>query len=205
MSGWNQFSNEEDTADRTDSAFDQNDDSATFIDDASETNPDEESAGAAAGDEPESKKTRPATARKRAAGTLTRAQVQRVLDLRDELTEANDELVKLLAFITKAEASADELTVALLTHSPGGDDALSEISQLLEAADDNPFRLSAQLTGMDRPTRNRVHGVLVELSGNDDTLPRDDVNAAVMLAGLISGLNESQRALIKTAIGIRGQ
>ncbi|TDP89534.1 hypothetical protein EDF62_3265 [Leucobacter luti] len=152
--------------------------------------------------EPDPKKPKSAI-RKRSSGAITRAQVQRVLDLRADLETADTDLVSLLAHVAKSEKTADDLTIALITQT-ATDDVLGELAILIEAADENPFRLSAQLTGMDRPSRNRIHALLTELSGSSTPLPRDEINAAVELAGLISGLSADQRSLISRAQDIRG-
>lgn len=206
MTSWNQFSQDENVNAPAEDSVEPREPAEAQDEELDEGPAPDEAAPDEAESEPEvDKKAKSVSrARGRGASQMTRAQVQRVLDLRNELTDADDNLVKLLAYITKSDENAEELTIALLTQSVSNDDVLAELVQLLEAADENPFRLSAQLTGMDRAARGRIHSTLAEVSGDTTALPRDEINAAVQLAGLISGLTADQRSLLTSAQKIRG-
>lgn len=199
MSNWGQF-NEHDDNDTDTDALDENASGDNDVD-ALVTDGAHAEAEAEVVEQKQDKPKVARTARPRGSA-LTRAQVQRVFELNRELRDADQKLIDLLSHVTKADADADELTVALLT-STSSDDALSNLGRLFDTSED-PFRLSAELMGMDRPERNRLHGVLAQVTGDDAPLPRDEISAAVAVAGLISAITDEQRDLIALAHEIRG-
>lgn len=202
MAAWNETHDGTDESDELEVGFEeQQEPSGAVIEEATPQNKEahaDEASESLTGEEPGQKR-----AKRARSGTLTRAQVQRVLDTTSAIAAADPGERALLAHVLGATEDVDALVLAILTKPVSGVDALAELCSLLETSELNQLLLAARITGMARQERGQVHLLLAQVTGDRSPLPRDEVGAAIRVAEMVLGLTDSERQLITRVQGLR--
>ncbi|MBC9927278.1 hypothetical protein [Leucobacter sp. cx-169] len=146
-------------------------------------------------------------AKKRAGGAaatgLTRSQVLGVIATQDAVAEATQGARDVLGSLYKSDTDVDELTVMIVSQRKLSSDPLSDLLSLLEAMKQNPFLAIAQLTGMDKATRSRVHAILAAAGAQLEAMPKGEAEAAAALGMALQGVTSAQEDTLAEAQLIR--
>ena len=144
--------------------------------------------------------------RKAAAGStagLTRGNVIAVLEANKRLTVASDEARTVLGTLFRTDdTDLEALTIEVLTQQKSDGDPLTDLLKLRETVRVNPFLGIAQVMGMEKGLRGRVHALLVAVADAEE-LPRADDAAAAALGQAIVSLTDEHELTLQEAQELR--